>query len=175
MDRKIDKRIGNQFWLQRSKHGREKIFETPEIMLEAAYEYFQWCDNNPILESVAMKRKISRDEEIIELIEQPKMRAYTMQGLCIFLHVNTIYFNRFEQNIKVNKDPNEIDFCKVLTHIREIIYNQKFTGAAAGLLNPNIIARDLGLTDKKEVEVSDKRESVDKLFPSEEELDEAQD
>jgi hypothetical protein len=32
-----------------------------------------------------------------------------------------------------------------------VILDQKFTGAAADLLNPNIIARDLGLTDKKEV------------------------
>jgi hypothetical protein len=29
----------------------------------------------------------------------------------------------------------------------DIIYTQKFTGAAAGFLNPNIIARDLGLKE----------------------------
>ena len=34
----------------------------------------------------------------------------------------------------------------------EIIYNQKFTGAAADLLNPNIIARELGLADKQQNE-----------------------
>jgi hypothetical protein len=31
------------------------------------------------------------------------------------------------------------------------MYEQKFSGAAAGLLNPNIIARDLGLADKSEI------------------------
>nr|WP_261640834.1 DNA-packaging protein [Erwinia mallotivora] len=34
----------------------------------------------------------------------------------------------------------------------QIIYNQKFTGAAADLLNANIIARELGLADKREVQ-----------------------
>ena len=43
------------------------------------------------------------------------------------------------------------DFSAVTTRIEDIIYEQKFTGAAADLLNPNIIARDLGLADKKEV------------------------
>ena len=37
---------------------------------------------------------------------------------------------------------------------RQIIYTQKFEGSAAGLLNPNIIARDLGLNDKQELIVN---------------------
>jgi hypothetical protein len=36
-----------------------------------------------------------------------------------------------------------------------VIYEQKFTGAAADLLNPNIIARDLGLADKQDHQSSD--------------------
>ena len=43
------------------------------------------------------------------------------------------------------------DFSQVVNTIKEIIETQKFEGASAGLLNPNIIARDLGLTDKKEL------------------------
>lgn len=39
----------------------------------------------------------------------------------------------------------------VITQAEAVIYEQKFTGAAADLLNPNIIARDLGLADKKEL------------------------
>lgn len=37
---------GNQFWMLRSKHGRDKLFATPEALWEAACEYFQWCDEN---------------------------------------------------------------------------------------------------------------------------------
>ena len=156
---------GNQIWKLRSKHGRDKIFKTPEIMLEACYEYFQWCVDNPLIETVPMKYKISRDEENISHEQVPKMRAFTLEGLCIFLDVNTIYFNDFERLIKDKDDEMSKDFSKVITHIREIIRNQKFVGAAGGFLNPNIIARDLGLVDKKDFVVEDKRKSVDELFP----------
>ncbi len=61
-----------------------------------------------------------------------------------------MYFNQFEYSLAKKTDDISKDFSKVITRIREIIYNQKFTGAAAGFLNPNIIARDLGLVDKAE-------------------------
>ena len=44
-------------------------------------------------------------------------------------------------------------YLEVTTRIRQIVYNQKFEGAASGFLNPNIIARDLGMVDKQELEV----------------------
>jgi hypothetical protein len=40
---------------------------------------------------------------------------------------------------------------QVTTRVDEIIRTQKFQGAAADLLNPNIIARDLGLSEKSEI------------------------
>ncbi|SMP36850.1 terminase small subunit, partial [Shimia sagamensis] len=43
------------------------------------------------------------------------------------------------------------DLSSVMTRVEQIIRQQKFEGAAAELLNPNIIARDLGLADKKEI------------------------
>ena len=41
---------GNQFWKMRETHGRNPIFETPEQLWVAACEYFQWVENNPLLE-----------------------------------------------------------------------------------------------------------------------------
>lgn len=139
---------GNQFWKLRSKHGRDKLFANPVLMWEAASEYFEWCDNNPLMEAVVQKRKINRDEEIIELIDCPKKRPYTMQGLCLYLGCSTEFFRHFEEN---NKDAS--DFMPIITRIRETIYNHKFTGAASGFFNANIIARDLGLVDKKQQDV----------------------
>ena len=46
------------------------------------------------------------------------------------------------------------DYSLIITRIREIIYRQKFEGAAAGFLNSSIIARDLGLQDKQQLEHS---------------------
>jgi hypothetical protein len=139
---------GNQFWKLRSKHGRDKIFESPDHLWEAACEYFDWCEVNPLMESEQAKgtAKAVKDEETGEtifppnLIEIPKMRAFTWEGLELFLDVSS--FREYKTN------PDYKDFSQVITRIEKVIYTQKFTGAAAGFLNPNIIARDLGLTDK---------------------------
>ncbi|WP_290688531.1 terminase small subunit [Haematobacter sp. UBA3484] len=45
----------------------------------------------------------------------------------------------------------EADLSEVITRVEQIIRTQKFEGAAADLLNPNIIARELGLADKTEM------------------------
>jgi hypothetical protein len=138
-----DKRIGNRFWQQRSKHGRDRLFKTPSDMWEAALEYFTWCDDNPLIE-IDYKGKDAKR------VEMPKMRPYTMQGLCLYLNCNTVYFNQFETAIKGSDKETDKEFSKIVIRIREIVYNQKFTGAASGFLNPNIIARDLGLQDKQD-------------------------
>lgn len=130
---------GNRFWEKRSKHGRDKIFESPEVMWEAACEYFSWCDENPLIE-------IDFKGQSAKKVELPKMRPYTLHGLCLFLDVNTSYFKNFKaQDRKDGKD-----FSAVITKIEDVIYNQKFSGAAAGFLNANIIARDLGIKDQIE-------------------------
>lgn len=137
---------GNEFWKQRSKHGRDKIFATPEIMWEAAQEYFTWCEENPLIE-IDFRGK---DAQKVDL---PKMRAFTQEGLCLFLDVNTKYFNEFEKRLTEMPeltDEQRKGFSDVITRIREVIRVQKFTGAAAGFLNPVIISRDLGLKDQTE-------------------------
>jgi hypothetical protein len=166
---------GNKFWELRSKHGRDKIFETPEIMWEAACEYFNWCTETPLKEDNVEKIRTNGKGEEIKHVPLDKMRAFTMQGLCIFLDVNTVYFNQFELSLKGKTDEQSKDFSKIITRIKEIIYEQKFVGAAAGFLNPNIIARDLGLKDQSIHEIDDKRKTINEIFPSEDELNEAKD
>ena len=135
--------IGNQFWQIRSKHGRDRIFATPDLLMEATTEYFQWCVDNPLIE-IDFKGK---DAERVEI---PKMRVFTLQGLCSYLGVNGAYLRQFKQSIAGRTDDLSRDFSTIILHIEETIYNQKFTGAAAGFLNPNIIARDLGLAERTE-------------------------
>ena len=149
---------GNQFWKLRSKHGRDKLFATPDLLWEAACEYFEWCDENPFYEAEQKKgnTRISFDTETTadikdaikeirsNIVQLPKMRPYTLYGLCIYLDCCTGYFREFK------KDCSK-DFVSVITRIEEVIYNQKFSGAASGFLNPNIIARDLGLKDHSDI------------------------
>jgi len=130
-----DKRIGNQFWKMRSKHGRDTIFESPEILWQESCKYFEWCESHPLYESKAFNHQ----GEVI-IAKLPKMRALTLAGLCFFLRCNEHYLRQLRAN--ENKD-----FSSVISEIEKVIYNQKFQGAAADLLNANIIARDLGLKD----------------------------
>lgn len=140
-----DRRLGNQFWRLRSKHGRDKLFETPELLWEAACEYFNWCQNNPLQE-----QKAFAFQGVITKTSLTKMRAMTMSQLCFYLNCNEAYF----RNFKLQLPEGETGFNAVIRDIEQVVYNQKFQGAAAGLLDANIIARDLGLKDKSETELS---------------------
>ena len=129
---------GNKFWLARSSHGRNPIFSNPEQLRNACYEYFEWVENNPLYEE-----KIFHSQGMITKDTITKMRAMTIGGLRIFLGICEQTWVNYKNNP---------DFLGVVKEVEEIIYNQKFTGAAADLLNSNIIARELGLADKQQNE-----------------------
>ena len=155
----------NEFYLNRSKHGRDYIFKNSNNFLEVAYEYFQHCIDNPLLQDTIHKIKLPNGEGE-ELVHEPlqKMNAATDIGLCLFMHVNAGYLNDLEDSLKAKKPQTKQikDYSVVITHVRETIYNNNFTGAAAGLLNPNIIARKLGLTEKTDVTSGgDKIQTID--------------
>lgn len=133
--------VGNQFWKARSKHGRNRLFASAELLWEACCEYFQWVEDNPLLE---MKPFAYQGVVIQEPVA--KMRAMTINGLCLFLDIDETTWRAWRE---------VDDFSTVVSKAEKIIYEQKFTGAAADLLNPNIIARDLGLADKKDIGSSD--------------------
>lgn len=143
---------GNQFWKLRSEHGRDKLFSSPNTMWDAACEYFEWCEENPLLNTEA--KVVSNGNNMgstIEKVDLPKIRAFTLIGLCHFLGVNTDYFTDFRDSLKGKDDENSKDFSRIVKRIYETIYQQKFEGAAAGLLSSAIIARDLGLADKTDI------------------------
>lgn len=131
--------LGNRFWELRSSHGRNPTFPNPEALWSACCEYFTWVEDNPLMES---KLCSYQGENVLETV--PKMRAMTIQGLCLFLDIHPTTWKEY------GKKP---DFSSIVTRAEEVIYSQKFAGAAADLLNPNIIARDLGLSDKRDVDV----------------------
>jgi hypothetical protein len=129
--------IGNKFWEVRSSHGRSPIFGSPEELWDCCLEYFDWVEANPLYEAQAFAYQGN-----VTLKELPKMRAMTIASLCIFLDISVKTWAEYRERK---------DFTPVTTRVDEIIRTQKFQGAAADLLNPNIIARDLGLSEKSEL------------------------
>lgn len=147
---------GNQFWRIRSKHGREKLFATPDLLLQACEEYFNWVDAHPWYKVEAIKG----GDSVGQLIKIPTARPYTIQGLCRYLDCNSVWFNQFETSLVDKIDEESKGFSKIITHVREIIYQQKFEGAAVGSFNGNIIARDLGLREASNVDLTSGGEKI---------------
>lgn len=131
---------GNQFWKQRSSHGRNPKFASADDLWAACEEYFQWVEDNPLWTSKTTQFQGSPVD-----LPEAKMRAMTIGGLCIFLDIDETTWRDWR---------GKEDFSTVITRAERVIYQQKFTGAAADLLNPNIIARDLGLKDSTAVDHS---------------------
>lgn len=129
---------GNQFWRMRSSHGVKPKFEGPEELWSACEEYFEWVEENPLHEVKAFSFQGSVTQDHL-----PKMRAMTIGALCLFIDVCHDTWIEWRKKRK--------DLSEVIARVEAIIRAQKFEGAAADLLNPNIIARDLGLADKSEL------------------------
>jgi len=129
--------IGNKIWKRRASHGRKPIFATPDDLWKAAVEYFEWNHNNPIMETKAFHFQGS-----VITDEVPRIRAMTIQALCFFIGISRQGWSEYCA---------KPDFSEITAEIQDVIFSQKFEGAAADQLNASIIARELGLADKQEV------------------------
>lgn len=129
---------GNRFWEARSSHGVKPKFEGPEPLWDACLQYFDWNHCNPLYKDQLVTFQGTATHEPVAL-----MRAMTMAGLWMFLDIHPDTWGEW----KVSRP----DLSDVITRAEAVIKRQKFEGAAADLLNANIIARDLGLADKSEV------------------------
>ena len=126
--------------------GRPPAFSSPSEMWDKAVEYFKWCEENPLME----KKLFNFQGEVIDG-KVPHLRAMSKAGLCAFLNIGVSTLRDYNQ---------KPEFSAVINAIEQVMYEQKFSGAASGMLKENIIARDLGLADKSETEVSGAIESV---------------
>lgn len=121
------------FWKRTMPVGVPVLY-TPTELVEGAIKYFDWCHNNPLYE---MDIRSTKDDGIVET-PVAKMRAFTNQGLATFLGISLRRLNAYKANPEYEEAADYID---------QVMYAQKFEGAAAGLLNPTVITRDLGLAD----------------------------
>lgn len=136
----IEKRdkAGNQAKKRKGVVGRPPNYEDANTLWDMCCEYFEYIQQRPLWETKLSQYKGQQVSMI-----GPKMAAMTLTGLQLFVGVNKDTWLQYQQRGK--------GFPEVCTQAEQIIYNQKFQGAAADQLNPAIIARDLGLADKKVV------------------------
>jgi hypothetical protein len=153
---------GNSFWKSRSKHGRDALFSTPEQLLQAASDYFDYCDSNPWIE----RKEVVTDKGIV-VTETPTQKPYSLSGFRHFVGASESWLREF-------KKACSIDFLRVIEEIEQFIATQQWEGASVGAFNANIIARTLGLADNQKTDITSngkdinqpalKPEQIDKLI-----------
>lgn len=132
------------YWEWRKNTGRPKNLESPQILWEHACEYFQMVDELPY-----EKEDFIRGGESAGVkVRLESIQPYTWTGFEDYLSEKSIIVKL--EDYKANKDGRYTEFVEIITRIRNIMFDQKFRGAAVGAFKENIIARDLGLTDKSE-------------------------
>ncbi len=129
---------GNDFWKARSSAGRNPTFTRPDQLEAACHEYFGWNDDHPLYET-----KLVTHQGHVTQVAVPKPRAMTLAGLCNFLSIARSTWNEWRAS--------RPDLSEVIERVEQVIWQQKYEGAAANLFNSNIIARELGLSEKNEI------------------------
>ena len=131
---------GNEFWKLRLKHGRDRIIQSPEQLLENFEEFATWIINNPFEE----QDWVGKDAmPVIKKKIRPMLKpAFAVAcGLC--------EWNKIAELKKVSED-----FSKAVSYIESQMAAHNISGSAAGFLNPNSISRVEGLTEKRETNVN---------------------
>lgn len=111
---------------------------TPDQILTGAQDYIDNCVDNPLIEVDFRGKDATK-------VELEKMRAMTLEGLYFHLDISKETWRQWR------KDKNYIG---IITRVENLMFAYDFEGAAANLLNANIIAKKLGLVDKKELDAN---------------------
>lgn len=116
--------------------GAPRKVNSPDELWERACDYFKWNEENPLIEYKSMSY-----QGVTKIEKLPVMRAMSIRALCTNIGIG----RQTWYDLKKNEE-----FSYIIEAIENIIFNQQYEGAAAGLLKENIVARSLGLSDKAE-------------------------
>lgn len=134
---------GNELWkLRPFNSGPARMITDPKELFDGFVAYFQWCQDNPIEEEVVGWFQGEATTHTVH-----KMRATTIRGAMAHMGLDWQLWYDWRNSRE--------DLKPVILWAENIMYEQKFTGAAAGVLNPGIIARELGLAEKTDHTSSD--------------------
>ena len=135
---------GNKYAEGCETSGQPKCFSTPGEWLNAVNSYFDWCDNNPWMKNEALKSGVDAGK----IIQIPTQRPYLIEGLCNYLGISLQTFYNYE-----SKDEYK-EYFEISKYARNRIVNQNLEGGYVGAFDSGLVARKLGLIDKKEVEAN---------------------
>jgi len=122
-------------------------FRTPDEMLEAAYEYFQWCDQHPLIRKEAVKY-----QGFLSIGEIEVRRPYSMEGLTLHLGVASSFFRSRKIEIRkkaeeANASTLDIEMLEAIERVELIVRTQQIEGALISEFNAGLVARLNNITD----------------------------
>lgn len=109
--------------------GNNKL--TPEQLMQLVVNYFEWAETNAIK---AGAESSFQGRTYQDTITRP--RVFTWNGLTLFLGVSTGIIQRWKR---------QPGYMEVLDFADQVIREQKYQYAANGMINTNMIAKELGI------------------------------
>lgn len=128
--------------VEKNPVGRPKIFKTPEDLYKEYLLYKEKTLNTPLLKQDFVGK------DAIE-VDRKFTKPLTWRGFEAFMFNKGLLVNI--DKYRRNFDNAYEDFVGIIHAIGSDMFDQKFSGAACGIYQQNIIARELGLSDNQEV------------------------
>ena len=124
------------------KIGRPKNLSSPKKLWDLFCDYYDLAKNNPVEKEDFIRGGELAGSKIKIKLERP----LTWAGFESMLRDRDIIAKM--EDYKANREGKYSEFSEVIARIEQKMWDDKFSGASVGIYNANIIARDLGLTDK---------------------------
>jgi hypothetical protein len=102
----------NQYWKLRCKHGRCKIFKSPESLWKYSCEYLEWVDSDFWFKIEVVKS----GDRAGEILRVPAKTPYTLTGLFLYLDIDENTWQRYRN------EETYTDFWAIVNRIDNIIY-----------------------------------------------------
>jgi DNA-packaging protein gp3 len=125
---------GNRAWGARCPAGPAPKFADAESLWKACVEYFDWVNEHPLYEMQLVTYRGRATQVPVR-----KMRAMTKGDLCRYLNIARTTWNAWH---------DRLDLAATVERAESIIWSWQFNSAAAGLLNGDLVIRQLGLGRK---------------------------
>ena len=113
-------------------------FPTGQSIIEAAIEYLEWNQNNPLRTEYLASYQGSINREKVAKFRAPTVRAFRIR-------------NGIDSDVWARWTQLDVERRGACLWVQDLIFTMKFEAAAAELINPMIASRALGLGDRNEI------------------------
>ena len=141
---------GNQYAKGCKTSGAPKSFATKEELRAAFDEYFDWADNTPLFKVDICKSGLQTGQ----LLNIPVQRPYLIESMCNYLGISLQTFANYESKEQYQ------EFFEVCAYARSRIYSQNIEYGYIGGFDAGLVARKLGIADKKDMEMKWDNQSI---------------